>query len=138
MAAPARVEDILRIETSAEAMEERIRQGLAPRSIEALQQFLAVSQDDLAEALGVTRQTLIRNRKSGNALSPRLSDQLHRVARLTRRALEVFDSRADAVGWLKDPNAALGRRTPLSLLDTDAGAEKVDAVLGRIEWGVIG
>jgi putative toxin-antitoxin system antitoxin component (TIGR02293 family) len=117
-------------------MEDRIREGFAPRSIAALQQFLEVSQDELAGALGVTRQTLIRNKKKGKLLSPRLSDQVHRVARITRHALQVFEDQESAVGWLKDENATLSGRTPLSLLDTDAGAQKVEKLLGRIEWGV--
>lgn len=135
MAAPPRITDILSLEPTA-PMEERIREGFSPRSIAALQQFLEVNQEELAAALGVTRQTLIRNKKSGRALSARLSDQVHRVARITRQALQVFADQESAVGWLKDENATLGGRTPLSLLDTDAGAEKVERLLGRIEFGV--
>ncbi|MFW5968038.1 MAG: antitoxin Xre/MbcA/ParS toxin-binding domain-containing protein [Persicimonas sp.] len=135
MAAPPRVSDILSLEPSS-PMEERIREGFSPQSIEALQDFLQVSQEELASALGVTRQTLIRNKRRGKLLSPRLSDQVHRVARVTRKALQVFDDRESAVGWLKDDNATLGGRAPLRLLDTDAGVEKVEHLLGRIEWGV--
>ena len=135
MAAPPRVSDILSIEPTT-PMEDHIREGFSPRSIAALQQFLEVSQDELAGALGVTRQTLIRNKRKGEALTPRLSDQVHRVARVARHALQVFEDQESAVGWLKDENAALAGRTPLSLLDTDAGAQKVARLLGRIEWGV--
>jgi putative toxin-antitoxin system antitoxin component (TIGR02293 family) len=135
MAAPPNITDILSIEPTT-PMEERIREGFSPRSIAALQQFLEVSQDELAAALGVTRQTLIRNKQKGRALSPRLSDQVHRVARITRHALQVFEDQDSAVGWLKDENATLNGRTPLSLLDTDAGAQKIEKLLGRIEWGV--
>ena len=52
------------------------------------------------------------------------------------RAQEVFDDPAAAVDWLKTPNAALDSNTPLSLLDTDIGAENVLDTLGRIEHGV--
>jgi putative toxin-antitoxin system antitoxin component (TIGR02293 family) len=135
MAAPPHIADILSLEPST-PMEERIREGFSPRSVAALQQFLQVSQDELAAALGVTRQTLIRNKQKGRTLSPRLSDQVHRVARITRHALQVFEDQESAVGWLKDENATLSGRTPLSLLDTDAGAQKVEKLLGRIEWGV--
>jgi putative toxin-antitoxin system antitoxin component (TIGR02293 family) len=37
---------------------------------------------------------------------------------------------------VRAPNAALQRRTPFSLLDTDIGAESVLDTLGRIEHGV--
>ncbi len=135
MSAPPRISDILSLEPSS-PMEDRIREGFSPRSIAALQQFLEVSQDELAGALGVTRQTLIRNKKKGKLLSPRLSDQVHRVARITRQALQVFEDKDSAVGWLKDSNAAVGGQTPLSMLDTDAGARRVERLLGRIEHGV--
>jgi len=41
-----------------------------------------------------------------------------------------------AIDWLRSRNQALGGATPLSLLDTDAGAEDVMDLLGRIEHGV--
>jgi len=47
--------------------------------------------------------------------------------------LEDLDA---ALDWLKSPNAALAGTTPLSLLDTDIGAESVLDTLGRIEHGV--
>ena len=53
--------------------------------------------------------------------------ELLRLAQLTRRASAVFD----------DPAAATLRgNAPLSLLDTDIGAESVLDTLGRIEHGV--
>jgi putative toxin-antitoxin system antitoxin component (TIGR02293 family) len=37
--------------------------------------------------------------------------------------------------WLKRPNAALGGKTPLELLDTEPGVHTVENVLGRIAYG---
>ncbi|WP_158542804.1 type II RES/Xre toxin-antitoxin system antitoxin [Lujinxingia litoralis] len=130
------VEDILNLEPD-ETMEAHILQGFHYRTIEALQNYLNLSQVEMANALGVSRQTLIRNLKAKkHHLSAQLSDQLYRVARITRRAVEVFDQRDAAARWLKHPNPALGSRPPLHLLKTDAGAEKVAELLGRIEFGV--
>ncbi len=127
---------ILDIEPDDE-MEQHIREGFSHQSLDALQRFLDVSQAELAQALGVSRQTVIRNKKKrGSHLSAQMSDQLYRVARLTRRAVEVIGSREGGVAWLKRPNAALGGHRPLGLLDTDAGCQKVSDVLGRIEHGV--
>jgi putative toxin-antitoxin system antitoxin component (TIGR02293 family) len=58
------------------------------------------------------------------------------LARAVARGEEVFEDRDAAVDWLKAPNASLGGATPLSLLDTDIGAEGVMDTLGRIEHGV--
>jgi putative toxin-antitoxin system antitoxin component (TIGR02293 family) len=52
------------------------------------------------------------------------------------RASEVFDAAAAAIDWLKSPNAVLRSNAPLSLLDTDIGAESLLDTLGRIEHGV--
>ena len=59
-----------------------------------------------------------------------------RLARVIRRAEQVFEDRDAALDWLKSGNAALAGATPLSLLDTDEGAESVIDTLGRIEHGV--
>ncbi|MUL38989.1 antitoxin Xre/MbcA/ParS toxin-binding domain-containing protein [Gloeocapsopsis dulcis] len=57
-------------------------------------------------------------------------------ARITARAEEVFEDEQVAKNWLKRPNQALGGETPLGLLDTETGAEQVNQVLTRIEYGV--
>lgn len=61
---------------------------------------------------------------------------LLRLARSLVRAAEVFEDAAAALDWLQSRNRALGDVTPLSLLDTDAGAARVMDTLGRIEHGV--
>ena len=64
------------------------------------------------------------------------SERLLRTRWLFEHARTVFDDEADARAWLSTPNAALSGRPPLSLLDTDADARLVDAVLTRLEFGV--
>ena len=44
--------------------------------------------------------------------------------------------RRRAVDWLKATNASLSGQTPLSLVDTEIGAEWILDTLGRIEQGV--
>jgi len=62
----------------------------------------------------------------------------HRVQVLAvRHPLEQnYHQSKGALNWLQSPNAALGGVTPLSLLDTDIGADGVLDTLGRIEHGV--
>ena len=64
------------------------------------------------------------------------SAKLVRLARVVERAKNVFEDVEAALDWLKSANAALSGATPLSLLDTDIGAESVLDTLGRIEHGV--
>ena len=72
------------------------------------------------------------------ALSSEESAEIVRLARVVARAAEVFEGLDPALDWLKSPNATLSGATPLSLLDTDIGAETVLDTLGRIEHGVFG
>lgn len=53
-----------------------------------------------------------------------------------RTTARVFEDADAACDWLTSPNAALDGATPISLLDTEFGAEAVMDTLGRIAHGV--
>ena len=112
-----------------------VRKGLPARAIDALARAVQLTQAELSKTLAIPERTLIRRKKEG-ILSAEESAKLVRVARVLHRAVEVFEDHAAALDWLKAPNQALGRVSPLSLLDTDLGAEAVLDTLGRIEHGV--
>jgi len=57
------------------------------------------------------------------------------MARTLALAIEVLGSVEKARRWMRKDNRALGGASPLSLLDTDVGAEAVDDVLTRVEQG---
>jgi predicted HTH domain antitoxin len=52
------------------------------------------------------------------------------------RAIEVFETRENALQWLNSPIPALGGQVPADLLKTPEGTKLVLAVLIRIEYGV--
>lgn len=112
-----------------------IRDGIPAAAVEALTKSIKVSHAELARALGIPERTLARRKREG-ILSSEESAKLLRLARAVGRANEVFEDSAPALHWLKSPNAALSGATPLSLLDTEIGAESVMDTLGRIEHGV--
>jgi putative toxin-antitoxin system antitoxin component (TIGR02293 family) len=58
-----------------------------------------------------------------------------RIARVLSRATEALGSEDKARNWIQQDVRALGMVKPISLLDSDIGAEQVIAVLGRIETG---
>jgi putative toxin-antitoxin system antitoxin component (TIGR02293 family) len=64
------------------------------------------------------------------------SDRLLRYPCIAARAEEVFEDPQVARNWLKRPNRALVGEIPLELLDTETGAQQVDGILTRIEYGV--
>ncbi len=112
-----------------------IRRGLPSATVDALTKVTRLSQAELAAAVGIPERTLARRKREGRLTSEE-SSRLVRLARAVARGEEVFEDLDAAVDWLKSPNASLGGRTPLSLLDTDIGAESVIDTLGRIEHGV--
>lgn len=61
-----------------------------------------------------------------------------RLVCVVARAVEALGDPERAGAWLVSPNRALGGRTPVALLDSDEGAAEVEAVLIRIEHGVVG
>jgi len=112
-----------------------IRKGIPAAAVESLTRTLGVSQSELAATLGIPERTLARRKREG-MLTSEESAKLVRLARVVGRAHEVFEDFDAALNWLKSPNAALAGAAPLTLLDTDIGAESVLDTLGRIEHGV--
>jgi Antitoxin Xre/MbcA/ParS C-terminal toxin-binding domain len=81
---------------------------------------------------------------SGGLLKPnqRLKDILIRpmvddaLAPIVARATEVIGDRDEALRWLGTPVRGLGYSTPISLLGTKEGAERVDDILGQMQHGI--
>lgn len=114
-----------------------IRKGLPAKAIDFIMESVDTSQTELAVNLKIPERTLIRRKQEGT-LSPDESAKLVRVARTMERAQEVFGGIDAAKSWLKASNTALDGASPISLLDTDVGAESVLDTLGRIQHGVFG
>jgi putative toxin-antitoxin system antitoxin component (TIGR02293 family) len=114
---------------------EAVRRGLPAGSVDAIAKAVELTQAELSATLAIPERTLVRRKKEGT-LSTDESAKLLRVARVMQRATEVFEERVAALRWLKGANKALDDVTPLSLLDTELGAEAVMDTLGRIEHGV--
>lgn len=116
-------------------MVEALRAGLPYKSLEAVMAALGLSREEASAVLSVPLRTLVR-RKQDRRLRADESDRLYRLARVAARAVQVLESAEKAALWLRRPNRALGGVVPLELLDTEAGTQEVEAVLGRIEYGV--
>ena len=112
-----------------------IRRGISSAAVDSLSKTLRVTHSELAVALDIPERTLARRKKEGR-LNSEESAKLVRLARVVKRAEDVFENLDAALDWLKSPNATLSGQTPLSLLDTDIGAESVMDTLGRIAHGV--
>lgn len=119
--------------TSGPAFVERIERGLPRSAIKQLKRFGRLSDTQLSEV--IPRRTLT-SLKRRSRLTAEQSDRLARVAGIVAIAQRVFGNPTVARDWLLAPNHALGDRVPLRLLRTGNGAQLVESVLGRIEYGV--
>jgi putative toxin-antitoxin system antitoxin component (TIGR02293 family) len=122
---------------SLEQLRERLRAGLPFASLAAVASGFGLVGEDATAVLRIPARTLAR-RKRERRLSPEESDRLYRLGRIATLAEEVLGDRSKAARWLRAENRALGSATPLSRLDTDLGAEEVEAALLRLAHGVFG
>jgi putative toxin-antitoxin system antitoxin component (TIGR02293 family) len=100
-------------------------------------QLLAVDRALLLRILGVSERTMQRKQVLSERLGPAASDRLARIDRIYTLAVEVFGSGEKAAEWLKRPSRALANESPLNLLDTDAGTQKVERELRQIQYGFV-
>lgn len=113
-----------------------VRRGLPYGAFEQLQAALGTSAQTLAGLIGLPVRTLNKRKHEGR-FSEGESDDLVRVARVLGGAFAFFSDEAAARAWLAAPETALDGETPLSLLDTEVGAQEVLGLLGRLEHGVL-
>lgn len=114
-----------------------LRDGVPVTVFGKLAAEIGTSKTILGKVIGLPSSTLTRRRQS-KRLSPDESDRLYRVASAYRSALQLFEGdRKAAQRWLNAPAKALEGSSPIEYLDTEAGAEAVNALILRLERGVI-
>jgi putative toxin-antitoxin system antitoxin component (TIGR02293 family) len=122
-----------------------IRKGMPLRAMYHVKKEFNLSDEVLARIIGASLRTVARRRRVAKAshvhvrerLSPVQSDRLYRFARIIALAEDVFESIEDALEWLNSKQHGLGGAVPFDMLQTDAGAREVEALLIRIDYGVI-
>lgn len=112
-----------------------IRRGLPAASADALLATGGLTAAEL-HTLVVSRRMLALRRRTGQPLTPSVSDRLARITRVLLTADEAFGDSDRSYRWLRKPNRALGGRVPLALLTTGPGARLVEDSLERIAHGV--
>src|SRR3989475_11495434 len=112
-----------------------IRSGVTARVVDEMVRYLDVSKNDIFRVLRPPESTAHKRIKDNRPLDPAASGRVVRVADITRMAEETFGGREPATQWLKTPNLALDRATPLSMLDTEPGASEVRKILSAINYG---
>jgi putative toxin-antitoxin system antitoxin component (TIGR02293 family) len=113
-----------------------INEGIEGAAVGRLAGYFEVAESQMLDVIDVPRSTFSRRKKEGGRLTSGESDRLYRVTRLLARAAEVFGDEAEARNWMRTSKRALGDVSPLIMARTDAGAQEVEDLLGRIERGI--
>jgi len=119
------------------ALARRVREGLAFATFDRFQRNTGLSAQVLASVVDIKLRTLHR-RKAEGRLQPEESDRLLRFSGVFGKALDLFEGNvATTRAWLSSPARALGGERPIVLAKTDLGAREVEALIGRLEHGVV-
>ena len=119
------------------AFDDLIREGFTLAAGNYLKGMMKLTDKEFANVLGISQRTLGRKKSKKERLSLIASDRLYRLARIFAFAVEVLGDKKQAREWLHRPQIALGGRVPLEVMKTEAGAQEVEDLLGRIEHGVV-
>jgi putative toxin-antitoxin system antitoxin component (TIGR02293 family) len=114
----------------------QIQSGMPFASAVAFKEALRLTNAELASVLGISPRTLARLDPARSRLDSVSGDRLVRAARLFSIAVEVLEDAEAAARWLRTPQRALGGAVPVQLAETDVGTRAVEALLGRMEYGV--
>jgi putative toxin-antitoxin system antitoxin component (TIGR02293 family) len=113
----------------------KLKQGLPVGAFDRLRERLDVPEKMLASTVNIAYRTLSRRKKEGRFKTDE-SERVLRIARLYEKALDVLEDDELTRHWFKMPVKALGGKTPLEYADTEPGAQEVEDLLVRIEYGV--
>ncbi len=105
------------------------------------QMFVAINPEFGLEAKAKTEAQVINDLMS--ILKAHLVFQItekkipkQRLAHILAFATEVIENKDAAMKWLSRPQFGLGGAIPIEMLQTEEGAEEVENLLGRIQYGV--
>lgn len=117
---------------------ERVRKGVSIGEVIRLVNQIGLTQQEAAALLGLPVRTFQRwLSEAEKKLDPTTGGRYYRTVKAIEHAAALLGSMAATLEWLRSPQRALGFRIPLELLATEPGAEAVEDLLGRIEYGVV-
>lgn len=117
---------------------ERIRKGVSLGEMVRFMEHMGLTQQEAAMLLGLPLRTFQRWLGApAKKLDPTTGGRYYRAIKIFQHAMVLLGSTATTLEWLRSPQRALGFRIPLELLATEPGAEAVEDLLGRIEYGVV-
>ncbi|ESY78470.1 DUF2384 domain-containing protein [Mesorhizobium australicum] len=96
---------------------------------------LAGMSEQEIERFVIPQRTRRHRAEKNQPLTIDESDRAVRLVRIQSLAEETFGDAGKANRWLRKELAELGRETPLTVAQTEAGARVIETILGKIAWG---
>jgi putative toxin-antitoxin system antitoxin component (TIGR02293 family) len=109
--------------------------GVTGGALRDIRERLGLTIAEVARILGAGERTVIRKEQQRTALSVTEADRAYRLARIADLATELIGDPDKAKSWLRTPSTYLGGETPVSMLDTEVGADLVAQSLSAIAYG---
>ena len=123
---------------------EAVRQGVPAQVLATLADTMQVTRDQVFAWAGIPRATANRKLRASAPLSQDESERVLGIARLVGLVEQVvaesgrpegFDAATWTAGWLAQPVAALGGKTPGGFMDTADGRELVASLIAQMQSG---
>ena len=111
-----------------------IRSGLSAKNLVLFAEAVKVPQEAVFRVVGIPVTTAKRKLNRDENLDPATTERLTRIYRTEKLAEDVFGDGDGARRWLTTESLGL-EGSPLSMLDTDLGAQEVSRVLYAIAYG---
>jgi len=119
------------------AMAEKVEDGLPVLDVVEFGRQAGFTNDELARLINIPPRTYARRIAGRARLKVPEGERAVRLMRVYDRAKKLFATHANTREWFNLALPALGGRTPLDFAQTEPGAREVEAVIDRLEDGVV-
>ena len=119
------------------AMAHRVEEGLPVMDVVRFAKQAGFTNGELARLINIPPRTYARRIAGKARLKVAEGERAARLIRVYDRARRLFVTDENTREWLDQQLPALGGRTPLEFAQTEPGAREVEAVIERLEDGVV-
>ncbi len=119
------------------AMVQRVEEGLPVMDVVKFSKQAGFTNDELAKLINIPIRTYARRVADKARLKVHEGERAARLMRVFDRAKRLFVTDENTREWFNFELPALGWRTPLDFAQTEPGAREVEAVIERLEDGVV-
>lgn len=119
------------------AMVQRVEEGLPVMDVVKFGKQAGFTTNELAQLINIPARTYARRVAGKVRLKIHEGERAARLMRVFERAKRLFVTDENTREWFDFELPALGWRTPLDFAQTEPGAREVEAVIERLEDGVV-